>query len=186
MRLLIGPTAVAVPTQTPGGDQITYSGFQAASACTPDDSAEFVTTGCGSTPDRSMGPQMTLSWDGPASVTVSLNAADQDLSRFGVIGFRGSESFTSPLQPPVEDVVKVTLTDASGVSHTVDSSAYSDALEPEPGTTARKQVLNGVRIPLRDFFEVDLRHVKRLTLGFGSGTDLTGSIQFADLSLGES
>jgi hypothetical protein len=102
-----------------------------------------------------------------------------------VIGFRASENYTSPLQPPVADEVQVTLTDTSGVAHTVNASAYSDALQPEPGTTARKQILNGVRIPLTEFTPVDLAHVKLIALGFGSGTDLTGSVQFADLALGE-
>lgn len=184
-RLLIGPTTVSVPSKAPDGDPISYTGFQTVSACTPDDSAEYATTGCGSSPDRSMGPQMTLTWDGPASLKVILSGAAQDLSKFGVIGFRGSENFDSPLQPPVEDTVAVTLTDGAGVTRTVGSSTYSDALEPEPGTTARKQVLNGVRIPLTDFAPVNLTQVRSITLGFGSGTGLTGSIQFADLALGE-
>jgi hypothetical protein len=184
-RLMLGPTTVAVPSQTPNGDPISYTGFQTVSACTPDDSDVVATTGCGSSPDRSMGPQMTLEWSGPASLTVGFSGSDQDLSKFGVIGFRGSENFNSPLQPPVEDVVTVTLTDASGASHTVDSSTYSKALEPEPGTTARKQVLNGVRVALNGFVGVDLHHVRTVTLGFGSGTAPTGSIQFADLALGE-
>jgi hypothetical protein len=184
-RLLIGPGKDELPSATPDGDPITYSGFRTASACTPDDSDTYVTTGCGSTPNRSLGPQMTVEWDVPATLSVALAGADQDLTRYGVLGFRSSENYTSPLQPPVADHVQVTLTDTSGVTRTVDSSAYSDALDPEPGTTARKQVLNGVRIPLTEFAPVDLAQVKTIALGFGSGTDLTGSIQFADLALGE-
>lgn len=182
-RLLLGPVADAVPATTPAGEAITYAGFQTATACTPDDSAQFVTTGCGSSPDRSMGPQMTLEWAGPASLSVKLG--DVNLRGFGALGFRASENFDSPLQPPVADEVKVTLTDAGGHSHTLDSKAYSDALQPEPGTTARKQILNGVRIPLTDFFGVALRHVAAITLTFGSGSNATGSIQFADLAVGE-
>lgn len=184
-KLLIGPTKATVPSTTSDGEAITYTGFSTTSACMPDDSASVATTGCGSTPDRTTGPQMTLEWEGPATVSVALSGASQDVSRYGVIGFRASENYTSPLQPPVADEVQVTLTDTSGVAHTVNASAYSDALQPEPGTTARKQILNGVRIPLTEFTPVDLAHVKLIALGFGSGTDLTGSVQFADLALGE-
>jgi hypothetical protein len=184
-KLLIGPTKATVPSTTPQGEAITYTGFSTTSACTPGDSASVATTGCGSTPDRTMGPQMTLEWEGPAALSVTLPKADQDLRGYGVIGFRASENYTSPLQAPVVDEVQVTLTDTAGIAHAVNASAYSDALQPEPGTTARKQILNGVRIPLTEFTPVDRAHVKSITLGFGSGTDLTGSIQFADLALGE-
>jgi len=71
-RLLIGPSKDELPAATPQGDPIVYRGFSTASACTPDDSAQFATTGCGSTPDRSLGPQMTLEWDGHATLSVGL------------------------------------------------------------------------------------------------------------------
>jgi hypothetical protein len=74
-----------------------------------------------------MGPQMTLEWAGPASLSVALSGTAENGSAYGVLDFRASENFISPLQPPTEDVVNATLTDADGKSRTVATSAYSDS-----------------------------------------------------------
>jgi hypothetical protein len=184
-RLLVGPASAQLPSKTPAGDDVTFDGFATATACVPGrDATGLFTAGCGSSPDRSSTPQLTLEWRGPAHLSVSLADAGQDLSAFRTLAFRAAENFSSALQPPVEDVVEVTLTDVAGHSPTVLSSRYSAALEPPPGTTARKQVLNGVRIPLAAFTGIDLEHVKTIALGFGTSTP-TGSIQLADLALQE-
>jgi hypothetical protein len=204
-RLLIGPTTLPPATasdRTPAGDAVTYSGFitDPPVVCEPQALAPvntapvssdfaFATTGCGSTPNRSDGPQLTFAWAGPASVEVTLEPRDQNVSSFGALTFRASEDYLSPLQLPIEDDVYVTLTDTNGHKATVSSSDYSAALLPEPGTTARKQILNGVRIPLTAFIggyqAPDLTKIKTITLGFGSADSLTGSIQFSDLELEE-
>ncbi|WP_196189137.1 hypothetical protein [Conexibacter sp. W3-3-2] len=186
-RLLVGPATTAVPTRTPDGDAVAFAGFSAVSACSPTETALVLTTGCGSTPNRSRGPQLSLDWSDTAALTVTLGEGRRDVRAFDTLAFRAATNHTSPLNPPgLEREVEVTLTDGSTPprSRTVISSSYSPALEVPPGTTARKQVLSGVRIPLAAFVGVDLSDVRTVRLGFGTNS-LTGSIQLADLAFQE-
>lgn len=172
-----------MPLTTPQGEAIGTTGLT-VSACTPTPTAVVATTGCGASPNRSAGPQLTLAWTGPAALTVTPGAATRDISTFAALEFRTSENYTSAQQLATENILPVTLTDTTGGTKTLLSSDYSAALEPEPGTSARKQILNGVRIPLAAFTGVDLTSIRSIVLGVGTQTT-TGSVQFTDLALQE-
>jgi hypothetical protein len=185
-RELLDPrSAGPAPDKTPDGDPITYTGFSSTpTACVPATLVLF-TQGCGATPNRSPTPQLTLAWNGAASLGVDLGTVGQDVSAFRTLTFRAGVNFSSPTNPPgVEQVALVTLKDASGLSRTVRSDRYSSSLEPHPGTTARKELLSSVRIPLSEFTGVDLTKVVSVTLGFGSATP-TGEIQLTGLAFQE-
>lgn len=186
--VLVEPTgtsaAPTVPTTTPAGDPITATGLT-MTACTPTPTAVAATTGCGSSPNRSAGPQLSLSWTAASALTVAPQAAHRDISAFATLNFRIAPNFTDPRQLPVESDVTVSLVDTSGKGATVSSSSYSAALEPPPGTSARKQLLHGVRIPLSAFTGIDLTSIKTISLGFGTSALSSGSVQLNDLVLQE-
>lgn len=185
-RVLVSPTTDTVPTTTPQGDPVVLDGFLSATACTPADLV-VTTTGCGSAPNRSTTSQLSLDWAGAASLTVALGAGQRDVRAFDTLAFRAASNFLSPLNAPgLEPKVEITLTDGATPprTKTVISSAFSPALEIPAGTTARKQVLSGVRIPLAAFTGVDLSDVRSVRLGFGTSS-VTGSIQLTDLAFQE-
>jgi len=183
-RVLIAPAGEgAPPASTPDGDAVSFEGFDTASACVPqpDPTGLFTAPGCGSVPNRSPVAQLTLAWSSPAKVTVALGAGRRDLSALRSLSFRAATNYTDPVNlPGVEPRVEVSLTDGTGLRRTVLSSAWSAALVPAPGSTARKQVLNGVRIPLSAFTGINLADVASIELAVGTAT-LLGSIQLTDL-----
>ncbi|MDO9407691.1 hypothetical protein [Patulibacter sp.] len=186
VRPLLDPTTAGpAPEKTPTGEAVSYTGFTAApTACVPS-VLVVTTTGCGASPNRSPTAQLTLSWAGAASLDVALGASGQDVSAFRTLTFRAGVNFLSPLNPPdQEQVALVTLKDASGLSRTVRSDRYSSALQPHPGTTARKELLSSVRIPLSEFTGLDLTKVVSVSLGFGGATP-TGEIQLTGLAFQE-
>ncbi|WP_300405606.1 hypothetical protein, partial [Nocardioides sp.] len=177
--------APTVPTTTPAGDPITATGLT-LSACNPAGGVVITTTGCPTSPNRSDGPQLTAEWTSPtAELSFALQGVNADISDFGTFNLRLSPNYDQLQELPLEGDVVVTLTDATGAEAEADSSTYSAALETPPGSTARKQILNGVRIPLADFAGVDLTQVATISLGFGGLTSPTGSVQLNDVVLQE-
>jgi dienelactone hydrolase len=175
-------SATVLPTQTVGGDPVTFTGFESATACTPTAGEEDLTTsGCGSSPDRDRGPQLDLAWSGPATMAMSLGSTGTDVSGYADFTMRAATDYLSELNVPLDEPdFDVVLTDAAGKTASVDVDPYSGALVPSPGTTSRKVVLTGIVIPLSEFSGVDLTHITSVTLSFGSAST-TGEIQASDI-----
>jgi hypothetical protein len=184
-RVLVAPADANLPTSTPAGDPVTLTGFVSAASCKPATLSLVGTTGCGASPNRSPVQQLSLSWAGPASLDVELTGAQRDVSPFRTLALRAATNFSSPLNPPsVEPAIEVSLTDSTGLTRTVLTDSFSPALQPAPGTTARKEVLNGVRIPLAAFTGIDLTRVTNVRLGFGLASP-TGAVELTDLAFQE-
>ncbi len=140
--------------------------------------------GCPSAPNRSIARQLAISWRGKAALRVPLEAAT-DVRRFRALTFRTAVNFThSNNRPGREQSVQVALIDARGHVARLEAGRYSAALHPPAGITHQQIVLNGVRIPLRDFRGVDLGRIVRVELRFGRKTR-KGSIQLAELAFQE-
>lgn len=185
-RTLLDPTGTSAtpPAATAEGDPVSYAGFAAASVCRPVADSSGSTTGCGGAPNRSPTPQLSLGWEAPASLSVALGAGHRDVSGFGTLSFRAGVN--PQASPSAEQVVLVTLTDGAGGTATARSADWSSALQPAPGTTDRRQLLSGVRIPLTAFPGVDLTDVRTVRLGFGeTAGNASGEVQLTELAFQE-
>jgi hypothetical protein len=177
----LGPAAARRMLIVPGGQDAPYeaTGFAVASACDPS-----VRDSCPSEPDASRALQLTLAWDGPAALRVSLDPAGEDISAFETLTFRTAVNFEDPRNDGlVTQDVEVGLEDVDGNVATVSAADSSTALRPAVGDRFRKITLNGVRIPLAGL-DVDLTRVTAVELRFGSLTSM-GSIQLAELGFQE-
>ncbi len=159
--------------------------------------------------NRSMGPQLALAWDAPASLSAQLRGIARDASRFKTLTFRAAYQFTDTARNPlglgynwavnpasavagrpVQDL-QVALVDSAGresVTKLTDhSSGILSTLGANTSTTQpRHLALNGFRIPLNAFAGVDLKQLDRVELRFGGeGVPSTGAIQLADLAFQE-
>ncbi|MDB5297716.1 MAG: hypothetical protein JWO31_3699 [Phycisphaerales bacterium] len=158
---------------------------------------------------RSMGPQLSLAWDKPATLDAQLRGSARDASKFKTLSFRASYQFTdvarnplstgfnwdaNPLSAvagrPVQDL-RVALIDTAGNTKEVKLTDYTRGIQSSLGTNTattqpRHLALNGQRIPLSAFDGVDLKSLDRVELRFGGeGVPATGAIQLSDLAFQE-
>jgi hypothetical protein len=153
--------------------------------------------------NRSYGLQLALAWQGPASLSVGIPSARQDLTGFKALAMQAAVNFFDPRNPArtpaalwnpaaLTQDFEVVMTDGAGRTASVRAAEqrYGNALHPTVGdTTAKVHVLlNQIRIPLADFAAkgLDLKDVASLTLRFGgAGLPATGSIQLSDVRVQE-
>jgi hypothetical protein len=142
--------------------------------------------------NRSFGRQLTLAWDGSATLRARLIGASRNAARFGTLSLRAAVNWKDA-RNPVSDGTNpasatqdfdVVLVDRAGHSASVRAADYGTALEPSVGSTRRHIVLNGLRIPLSDFSGVNLTDLDAVELRFGAATP-AGSIQLADVAFQE-
>jgi hypothetical protein len=147
----------------------------------------------------SYGRQLSLAWEGPASMTTPIPAADEDVSGYkalylaAAVNFfdsrnpaRGAEGLWNPEAAPQNFTIAVT--DAEGHEATVEAGdpRYGTALQQTLGSTNYRVhvILHDIRVPLADIAEqgVDLSQVRSLQLRFAeAGEPQSGSIQLADI-----
>ncbi len=151
--------------------------------------------------NQSYGRQLAVAWEGPASISTKIPAADSDVSEFKVLGLAAAVNFfdsrnpaRSTWDPQVgKQDFQIAVTDGSGKVATVSAGdpRYGIALEQTHGTTSSKVhvILKEIRVPLADLAKqgLDLTDVTKLELLFGGPGDPTsGSIQLADVRFQES
>jgi dienelactone hydrolase len=131
--------------------------------------------------NRSNGPQLTLSWDGPATLAVTTGGSWRG-SRGGELVLRMGVNSTQQAQTIGTDKarLRVQVTDTHGGSASVRVTPAMGAPEPPPGSTIRNLVLADVRIALRAFEGVDVTSLRSVRLLLD---DASGSVQLADVSL---
>ncbi len=165
-------------------DQITGTQIK---PCPPNPSPNSTTS-----TNRSFGRQLTLAWDGPASLRAGLAGSARNAARFGTLSLRTAVNWAD-LRNPVSNGTDpasamqdfdVVLTDRAGKSASVRAARFGTALEPSLGSFRRHIVLNGLRIPLSAFKGVDLTDLDAVELRFGAAT-ARGSIQLADVAFQE-
>jgi hypothetical protein len=147
----------------------------------------------------SYGRQLSLAWEGKATMGLPIPAADGDVSGYKALYMatavnffdtrnppRGEEGLWNPEAAPQNFTIAVT--DAAGHVGTVEAgdSRYGTALQQTPGSTSDRVhvMLRDLRVPLADFAGqgVDLSQVRKLELRFGGeGMPSSGSIQLADV-----
>ncbi len=152
----------------------------------------------------SYGRQLSLAWQGPATLTTKIPAADGNVSGYraltmsAAVNFfdtrnpaRGAEGLWNPETAPQNFTIAVT--DAEGHEATVaaDSPRYGTALQQTLGSTSDRVhvILRDLRVPLSDLAAqgIDLSKVRQLQLRFGGpGMPASGSIQLADVRFQES
>ena len=189
------------------GGAVSATGFTKAAACNEDRDTtsgvqiagcpENAIPGRGNTSatrstNRSFGRQVTLDWDGPATLRMELSARGRDVRKFGTISLRAATNWADARNPKTNGFDPasasqdglVALIDRQGREATVSMKSVSTALEPSIGTYQRHVVLNGIRIPLSRFAGVDLSDLAAVELRFGTLTP-AGSIQVADVGFQE-
>jgi hypothetical protein len=142
--------------------------------------------------NRSFGRQLTLIWDGPATLRAELVGSARNAARFGTLSLRAATNWADPRNPVSNGTnpasatqdFDVVLIDRDGHEAAVRAADYGTALEPSLGSFRRHVVLNGVRIPLSAFAGVDRSKLEAVELRFG-GVTPTGSIQLADVAFQE-
>jgi large repetitive protein len=147
----------------------------------------------------SYGRQLSLAWEGPATMTTPIPAADQNVSSYkalylaAAVNFfdsrnpaRGAEGLWNPEAAPQNFTIAVT--DAEGHEATVEAGdpRYGTALQQTLGSTNYRVhvILHDIRVPLDDIAAqgVDLSRVRSLQFRFGgAGMPQSGSIQLADV-----
>jgi hypothetical protein len=147
----------------------------------------------------SYGRQLSLAWEGPASMTTPIPAADEDVSGYkalylaAAVNFfdsrnpaRGEEGQWNPEAAPQNFTIAVT--DAEGNEATVEAGdpRYGTALQQTLGSTNYRVhvIMHDIRVPLEDVAEqgVDLSAVRSIQLRFAeAGMPQSGSIQLADI-----
>ncbi|MEQ5844441.1 hypothetical protein N0A02_33855 (plasmid) [Paraburkholderia acidicola] len=185
----IGCASFLSSTDFPLGNRC-WSAIMPNSGSTPfvnigDQSDTYDTTFLASTADH-----MELEWKVPgASIKTDLAAGHP-----AGMSVTNSDSLTFRIANAREEAqeVRVTLSDGVHPDVTVDGSRYTDALYtqvphrpaslPDSNVTHR-MVLNMVGIPLAAFGNLDLHHLKTLTIAFphSSGTIVVTDIEFQNL-----
>jgi len=147
----------------------------------------------------SYGRQLSLAWEGPATMTTPIPAADGNVSGYkalylaAAVNFfdprnpaRGEEGLWNPEAAPQDFTIAVT--DAEGHEATVAAGdpRYGTALQQTLGSTNYRVhvILHDIRVPLADLAAqgVDLSQVRSLQFRFGgAGMPQSGSIQLADV-----
>ena len=151
----------------------------------------------------SYGRQLSLAWQGAATLTTKIPAADGNVSGYraltmaAAVNFfdsrnpaRGEEGLWNPEAAPQSFTIAVT--DAEGDEATVEAGSprYGTALQQTPGSTSDRVhvILRDLRVPLSDLEGqgIDLTKVRTLQLRFGgAGMPQSGSIQLADVRFQE-
>jgi hypothetical protein len=147
----------------------------------------------------SYGRQLSLAWEGPATMTTPIPAAEENVSGYkalylaAAVNFfdsrnpaRGAEGLWNPEAAPQNFTIAVT--DAEGHEATVEAGdpRYGTALQQTLGSTNYRVhvILHDIRVPLADIAAqgVDLSQVRSLQFRFGgAGMPQSGSIQLADV-----
>jgi hypothetical protein len=147
----------------------------------------------------SYGRQLSLAWEGPATMTTPIPAAEENVSSYkalylaAAVNFfdprnpaRGAEGLWNPEAAPQNFTIAVT--DAEGHEANVEAGdpRYGTALQQTLGSTNYRVhvILHDIRVPLADIAAqgVDLSRVRSLQLRFGgAGMPQSGSIQLADV-----
>jgi large repetitive protein len=147
----------------------------------------------------SYGRQLSLAWEGPATLSTPIPAADGNVSGYralymaAAVNFfdtrdpaRGAEGLWNPETAPQDFTIAVT--DAEGHEATVEAGdpRYGTALQQTLGSTSARVhvILHDIRVPLADLAQqgIDLSKVRSVELRFGgAGMPQSGSIQLADM-----
>jgi hypothetical protein len=147
----------------------------------------------------SYGRQLSLAWEGPATMTTPIPAAEENVSGYKALYLatavnffdprnpaRGAEGLWNPEAAPQNFTIAVT--DAEGHEATVEAGSprYGTALQQTLGSTNYRVhvILHDIRVPLADIAAqgVDLSQVRSLQFRFGgAGMPQSGSIQLADV-----
>jgi hypothetical protein len=147
----------------------------------------------------SYGRQLSLAWEGKATMGLPIPAADADVSRYKALYMatavnffdprnpaRGEEGLWNPEAAPQNFTIAVT--DAEGREATVEAGdpRFGTALQQTLGSTSNRVhvLLRDLRVPLEDFADqgVDLTELSDVELRFGGkGMPGSGSIQLADV-----
>ena len=199
---IIRPEATNPKTIDAAGGDLTATGFATFEDCNEDRDQITGTQikPCPPNPspnstastNRSFGRQLTLAWDGPASLRADLVGGARNAVRFGALSLRAAVNYGDPRNPSsngfnpasaMQDF-DVVLIDRAGHSASVRAARFGTALEPSLGSFRRHVVLNGLRIPLSEFSGVDLTDLAAVELRFGAATP-RGSIQLADVAFQE-
>ena len=147
----------------------------------------------------SYGRQLSLAWEGPATMSAPIPAADGNVSGYKALYMAASVNFFDPRNPPrgeegqwnpetAPQNFTIAVTDAEGHEATVEAGdpRYGTALQQTLGSTSYRVhvILRDLRVPLSDLAAegVDLTEVRKLELRFGeAGMPQSGSIQLADV-----
>jgi dienelactone hydrolase len=183
-HLILGPAGTDARAPAPDGGSVTADGLTGFALCTPAANG----TGCpaGGLPaatNRSTTPQLSLAWDGPASLTVGLKGAAADATRYSTLTMRAAANYADTRNPSATTQdFNVVLTDTAGHKASVAAAPYArGALVPSRGSVQREMVLGGIRIPLSAFRRIDLARLASLRLELGART-ARGSIDLADIA----
>jgi large repetitive protein len=147
----------------------------------------------------SYGRQLSLAWEGKATMGLPIPAADGDVSKYRALYMatavnffdprnpaRGEEGLWNPEAAPQNFTIAVT--DAEGNEATVEAADpdFGTATQQTLGSTSDRVhvMLRDLRVPLAEFSGqgVDLSSVRKIELRFaGAGMPQSGSIQLADV-----
>jgi hypothetical protein len=196
MDILDPAGGVAPPTVAESGGAVTAAGFTRYEVCDPKPTVQppapappvtpTTPTAC---PSRSpsWGPQLTLGWQGPASLRVGMGSGGgtKDVSGYEALTFDTAVDYGVAENPAGEGKdFTVTLTDADGKTASTQAAFWTGSLQATQRNTASgPTVLTGVRIPLSAFTGIDTGRVASMTFSFGgTGAPAQGMVQLADVS----
>jgi hypothetical protein len=136
-----------------------------------------------SEPHRNLG-QVTIAYTGTTSAFYEndLPVGTGDLRGYNDLQFRVGVNYGDSRNPPnMDQDFSVVLTDGSGASHSVLTSAFSNNLFYPPRSPNPHEVLNTVRVPLGSFVgTIDLSDVRSVRLNFDQHN--SGAFQFTDFA----
>ena len=131
--------------------------------------------------------QLRIGWNDPAAEIINeLPPGSRDVSGFFALQFRVSINFADSSNPTgVTQNFSVSLTDGDGNNANVniaDLSLASRVLFYPPGTTSSvpKVILNGLRIPLSAFIDVNLTDIRSIKFGFDQNPQ--GALLISDIT----
>lgn len=147
---------------------------------------------------QSFGPQLSLAWDGPATLSATLRGGARDESEFQNLVFRAAVQSNDIVRNAIGNQYEprtstqdfgIALVDREGHQsvHTLKeftSGGLEKALGETPNNT-QHVILNQFRLPLARYAAdgVDLSELDKVEFRFGGiGVNATGAIQFADLA----
>ena len=150
---------------------------------------------------QSFGPQLSLAWDGPATLKATVRGNARNASVFKNLVFRAAIQSNDTTRNAVGNFVdprsstqdfRIALVDREGheSAHKL-TEFFSGGVEKALGETPNNTqhvILDQFRAPLSTFAAdgVDISDLDRVELRFGGeGVNATGAIQFADLAFQE-
>jgi hypothetical protein len=147
----------------------------------------------------SYGRQLSLAWEGPATMGLPIPAVDGNVSDYRALYMATAVNFFDPRNPPrgeeglwnpeaAPQNFTIAVTDAEGHEGTVeaDNPDFGTAMQQTLGSTSDRVhvMLRDLRVPLAEFAGqgVNLSKVRQIELRFGEeGMPGSGSIQLADV-----